>query len=118
MPGCPLHVQHVYLCRCLECIEAGAVEGALFSNFIWACSEWGHQLQHSELEQLVPAAVDSICADWPDPGRGGALLLGEGLTRQVSALLAKQLHASVASAAVKLPFIPVQHAAAHTHLSC
>ncbi|PRW60733.1 5-enolpyruvylshikimate-3-phosphate synthase [Chlorella sorokiniana] len=36
----------------------------------------------SELEQLVPAAVDSICGDWPEPGRGGALQLVEALTWQ------------------------------------
>ncbi|PRW60220.1 Tbc2 translation chloroplastic [Chlorella sorokiniana] len=68
--------------RCLECIAAGAVDRGWFGSFIWACSSWSHRLQRSELEQLVPAAVDSICADWPEPGRGGALRLVEAMARQ------------------------------------
>ena len=71
-------------CRCLERIAANEAAGVGFANFIWACSEWGHRLRGRELEQLVPAAVDNICATWPEPGRGSALLLAEGLTRQVS----------------------------------
>ena len=69
--------------RCLECIAANDVDNARFASLIWACSTWGHRLQHSELEQLVPVAVDSIAADWPEPGRGGALRLADALTRQV-----------------------------------
>lgn len=53
-----------------------------YGCFIWACSTWGHRLPRSALEQLVPAAVDSICcAD--SSGRGGANQLVEALTRQV-----------------------------------
>jgi len=58
-----------------------------YSNFIWACSTWVHQPQRSELEQLVPAAVDSVAASWEEGGRGGGLLLGEALTQQVTKLL-------------------------------
>ena len=70
-------------CSCLACISD---VGVGFTNFIWACSEWGHQLQPGELEQLVPAAVDPIGAGWPEPGRGGALMLVEALTQQVGAM--------------------------------
>ncbi|PRW60544.1 alpha beta-hydrolase isoform B [Chlorella sorokiniana] len=68
--------------RCLECIAEDVAEGTLFGNFIWACSSWGHRLQRSELEQLVPAAVDNVCGNWAEKDRGGALQLCEALTRQ------------------------------------
>lgn len=52
-------------CRCLECIKTTAAPDVGFANFIWACSEWGHRLKCSELEQLVPAAVDHIVQPGP-----------------------------------------------------
>ena len=58
-----------------------------FTTLVWACSRWGHRLQCCELEQLVPAAVDTIAAGWAEGGRGGALRLAEALTRQVGSLL-------------------------------
>ena len=73
-----------------------------FANFIWACSEWGHQLQRGELEQLVLPAVESICADWPEPDRGGALRLGDGLARQVSSMC-KTAFVSFSSGSNRLP---------------
>ncbi|KAI7839981.1 hypothetical protein COHA_006302 [Chlorella ohadii] len=56
------------------------------SKFLWGLAElqntWGHQLQRGELEQLVPAAIDTVAAAWEQRGRGGAVLLAVALTRQ------------------------------------
>ncbi|PRW60376.1 RAP domain [Chlorella sorokiniana] len=96
------------IARGLECNAAGAVGGVCVASFIWACSAWGHRLQRSELEQLVSTAVDCICADWPEPGRGGALRLAGALARQDCFRLGPDHPA--ASAAIEARLLPLVNA--------